>query len=287
MSDFNPLSIPVIAPDTTSVLASLPGRPFPGAPFPVVQPSNAWPGVRAFCTTREGGVGVAPFDTFNLGLGAGDDAQTVLANRRVLRQVLPSEPAWLKQVHGVRVVDADDIAIFQTEQNPPEADASVTTAPGRVLSVLTADCLSVVLSDDQGTVLGAAHAGWKGLAAGVLEQTLAAMKQKQPLARRFRAWIGPGIGADAFQVGADVRQAFAAELAMRPELCVPDLSTSEQRWLADLVGLAELRLHNVGVSQIEKSRKCTASNPKQFFSYRRDRQTGRMATLAWLDDSAR
>jgi len=247
----------------------------------VVLPARAWPGVRAFCTTRQGGLGTAPFDTFNLGLGAGDTPEVVLANRKLLSRVLPSEPAWLKQVHGVRVVDADDSTIFSSDFNAPEADASVTTCLDRVLAVLTADCLSVVLSDDRGAVLGAAHAGWKGLAAGVLEETLALMRLKQPKGTGWRAWIGPGIGAAAFQVGADVRDAFSVELALQPGLCVVDPLVAE-RWKLDLAGVAQLRLHRMGVKEVELSHRCTVNNPKQFFSYRRDRQTGRMATVAWL-----
>jgi YfiH family protein len=249
--------------------------------IPFVRPREVWSGVQALCTTRVGGVGVAPYDTLNLGLGAGDVADTVLANRRLLGNLIPSEPAWLKQVHGVRVVDADDPLIFADGQVPPEADASVTTHPDRVLAVLTADCLSVVLSDDRGTVLGAAHAGWKGLAAGVLEETLALMRLKQPLARHWRAWIGPGIGAGSFQVGEDVLAAFSAELSAQPALCVQDPMVA-QRWRVDLAGLAQLRLQKMGVAAIEQSESCTYTNPKYFFSYRRDRQTGRMATVAWL-----
>ena len=250
--------------------------------IPVVRPANVWPGVQAFCTTRAGGVGQPPFDSLNLGLGAGDQSETVLANRRLLAQLLPAEPAWLKQVHGVRVVDADDTKTFASEQSPPEADASVTTHRGRVLAVLTADCLSVVLSDTQGKVLGAAHAGWKGLAAGVLEETLSLMKRKQPEAGGWRAWIGPGIGAASFQIGADVREAFSNDLEIEPNLCTPDPHVAD-RWRLDLAGLAGLRLKKMGVLSIEQSHFCTVTNPKQFFSYRRDRQTGRMATVAWLE----
>jgi YfiH family protein len=250
-------------------------------PVPVVRPQLAWSGVKAFCTTRVGGVGVAPYDTFNLGLGAGDVPQTVLANRRLLGSFVPSQPAWLKQVHGVRVVDADHVETFSKESEPPEADASVTICPDRVLAVLTADCLSVVLSDLNGTVLGVAHAGWKGLAAGVLEQTLMLMRHKQPSASGWRAWIGPGIGAASFQVGAEVCEAFATELAARPQLCFPDPVVPE-RWRLDLAGLAQYRLEKMGVMEVEQSQQCTVTKPKQFFSYRRDRQTGRMATLAWL-----
>jgi YfiH family protein len=252
--------------------------------IPVVRPQKVWPRVQTFCTTRVGGAGETPYDTLNLGLGAGDGPQTVLENRRLLRQLLPSEPAWLKQVHGVRVVDADDPTIFADDQLPPEADASVTTHPERVLAVLTADCLSVVLSDDQATVLGVAHAGWKGLAAGVLEETLACMRQKKPAARHWRAWIGPGIGAASFQVGADVLEVFSAELRAQPSLSSPDLSVAE-RWRLDLAGLAQVRLEKMGVTDIEQSARCTYTDPKHFFSYRRDRQTGRMATVAWLSSA--
>ena len=249
--------------------------------IPVIRPAKAWSGVHTFCTTRVGGVGRPPYDSFNLGLGAGDLPETVLTNRGLLAQLIPQEPAWLQQVHGVRVVDADDPKNFVSANSPPAADASVTTQHERVLAVLTADCLSVVLADDRATVLGAAHAGWKGLAAGVLEETLSLMKRKQPDAMGWRAWIGPGIGAAAFQVGAEVCQAFAAELALEPSLCVPDPAVCD-RWRLDLAGLARLRLSKMGVGDVELSHCCTATNPKQFFSYRRDRQTGRMATLAWL-----
>jgi YfiH family protein len=187
----------------------------------------------------------------------------------------------LKQVHGVRVVDADDLSVFASNLSPPEADASVTTCPERVLAVLTADCLSVVLSDERGSVLGAAHAGWKGLAAGVLEETLALMRRKQPKGSGWRAWIGPGIGAASFQVGADVLDAFSSELSAHPALYSTDPSAAE-RWRLDLAGLAQVRLEKMGVTEIEQSKCCTVTNPKHFFSYRRDRQTGRMATVAWL-----
>lgn len=272
--------------------------------IPVVRPQAHWPGVHAFCTTRAGGVGTAPYDTLNLGLGAGDDPLIVLENRRRLRALLPAEPVWLKQVHGTCVVDADVRRLETPEASkmlftqaclPPEADAAVTGCPGRVLAILTADCLSVVMADTQGTVLGAAHAGWKGLAAGVLEATLAQMKYKQPLARQWRAWIGPGIGAASFQVGADVRDAFAAERAVQPRLFTADPLLPD-KWRADLAGLARLRLEQMGVSQIELSGFCTVTDITHpplsgapyptFFSYRRDRQTGRMATLAWLDPEA-
>ena len=248
----------------------------------LIRPNHPWRGVQLFCTTRWGGVGLAPYDNFNLGLGAGEDMQAVLRNRTILRTLLPSEPCWLKQVHGRNVVDADDALFFSEGHQPPEADAGVTQTPGRVLAILTADCLPVVLADLDGQVLGAAHAGWRGLAAGVLEHTLGAMQTKYPQARGWQAWIGPAIGARCFQVGEDVRVAFAGQGADQPGLFVKD-PTDAQKWLADLAGLALWRLKRLGVEQVENSGLCTVSDPgQQFFSYRRDRQTGRMATLAWL-----
>jgi YfiH family protein len=221
-----------------------------------------------------------------LGLGAGEDIQTVLHNRALLNTMLPSEPCWLKQVHGREVIDADDTLFFAEGRQPPEADACVTQTPGRVLTILTADCLPVVLADLDGQVLGSAHAGWRGLAAGVLEQTLSAMQTKYPQARGWQAWIGPAIGAKNFQVGEDVRTAFAEQGAEQPELFVKDPADA-QKWLADLAGLAVWRLKRMGVEQIENSGLCTVSDQgKQFFSYRRDRQTGRMATLAWLEPAS-
>lgn len=251
----------------------------------LIRPQQAWHGVQLFCTTRHGGVGEPPYDSLNLGLGTQDNPANVHENRRRLRHVLPNEPAWLQQVHGVRVVDADDLQLFGSNQPPPAADASVSSTPGRVLAVLTADCLSVVMADQAGTVVGVAHAGWKGLAAGVLEATLQLMRAKLPQATEWRAWVGPGIGAKAFQVGEDVRLAFLGKGAKQLGHFLPDPLESG-KWRADLAGLACWRLRQMGVQHIENSGLCTVNDPKrQFFSYRRDRQTGRMATLAWLGAS--
>ncbi|MBO1110891.1 peptidoglycan editing factor PgeF [Bordetella petrii] len=236
-----------------------------------------WPGVRYFCTTRGGGAGVAPHDTLNLGLRAGDQPGTVLENRRRVRAAAPSEPLWLRQVHGADVVDADGAL-----PDEPAADASVTAAPGRVLAIMVADCLPVVMADLDGTVVGAAHAGWRGLAGGVLERTLERLRAKAPHARGWRAWVGPGIGPEAFEVGADVREAFAAlgpqalaHFAPRPGLA--------GKWLADLPALALLRLRRAGVQDAQACGLCTVSDPARFFSYRRDGVTGRMALLAWRE----
>ncbi len=257
-------------------------QPLTQSALTLIRPKQAWQGVQLFCTTRQGGVGEAPYDTFNLGLGTQDNPDNVHENRRRLRQVLPSDPAWLKQVHGVRVVDADDPQLFASNEGPPAADASVSTTPGRVLAVLTADCLSVVLADQAGTVVGAAHAGWKGLAAGVLEATLQRMQAKRPMASGWRAWVGPGIGTQAFQVGEEVRVAFQGKGAEQASHFLPD-PLEPGKWRADLAGLACWRLGQMGVQHIENSGLCTVNDPQRhFFSYRRDRQTGRMATLAWL-----
>ncbi|WP_459617897.1 peptidoglycan editing factor PgeF [Bordetella sp. 2513F-2] len=240
-----------------------------------------WPGVRYFCTTRGGGVGQAPYDTLNLGLRAGDRPEVVAENRRRVRAAVPGEPLWLRQVHGSVVVDAD----APLSEPEPAADASVTCRPDRVLAIMVADCLPVVMADAEGTVLGVAHAGWRGLSGGVLEATLAAMRAKAPRAGGWRAWIGPGIGPDAFEVGADVLAAFTADdpdaaAAFRPR---PDVAG---KWWADLPALAQRRLRRAGVAQPESSGLCTASDPGRFFSYRRDRETGRMALLAWLGSDA-
>ncbi|MFU1915100.1 peptidoglycan editing factor PgeF [Bordetella avium] len=235
-----------------------------------------WKGVTYFCTTREGGVGVPPHDSFNLGVRAGDHPEAVAENRRRLAAALPGEPRWLRQVHGPVVHDAD-------QARPDEeiaADASVTTEPGRVLAIMVADCLPVLIADAQGQVLGAAHAGWRGLAGGVLENTLALMRSKKPAADGWRAWVGPGIGPSAFEVGADVLEAFGA--AGDAEVAQFFHAAAEGKWLADLPGLARLRLKRAGVSDVALSGLCTFQDRARFFSYRRDRETGRMAMLAWL-----
>lgn len=245
--------------------------------LPVVTGGD-WPGVRYFCTTRAGGVGTAPHDTLNLGLRADDKPDAVAENRRRVRAAVPGEPLYLRQVHGADVVDADAPA----ETVEPPADASVTVRPGRVLAIMVADCLPVVMSDEHGSVLGVAHAGWRGLAGGVLENTLRAMRARQPAARGWRAWVGPGIGPAAFEVGEDVLQAFAPDGPETLALFTPRPGIAG-KWLADLPGLARLRLRRAGVAQPTLSGLCTVSDADRFFSYRRDRVTGRMALLAWLE----
>ncbi len=246
------------------------------AGLPVVT-GPEWPGVNYFCTTRAGGVGVAPHDTLNLGLRAGDNPDAVAENRRRVRAAVPSDPLWLRQVHGSEVADADQPGL----QPEPALDASVTAQPGRVLAIMVADCLPVVIADADGTVLGAAHAGWRGLSGGVLEHTLAAMRAKAPRATAWRAWVGPGIGPREFEVGQDVLDAFTADDPATARYFTPRPGIPG-KWLADLAGLADFRLRRAGVQEVALSGLCTVTQADRYFSYRRDGQTGRMALLAWL-----
>jgi YfiH family protein len=236
-----------------------------------------WPApgnVRALITTRNGGVSTGPYASFNLGAGSGDDAAAVAENRARLRRFLPGDPVWLKQVHGTAVADADAHAGTKAEV---EADAAIARGAGIVCAVLAADCLPVLLADAAGSVVGAAHAGWRGLAAGVVEKAIAAM-QIDPAT--LVAYLGPCISGARFEVGADVRDAFcsgdaAAEVAFAPK--------AKGKWLANLPMLASLRLMRAGVSQhsIFGSGACTYDEPERFHSYRRDGASGRMAALIW------
>lgn len=233
-----------------------------------------WPAparVRACVTTRAGGVSQPPFDSCNLGDHVGDDPQAVAENRRRLQQALNCRPAWLSQVHGIRVVEADP-ALVQ------EADASWSGTPGVASAILTADCLPVLFCDRAGTRVAAAHAGWRGLAAGMLEAALDAL-DREP--EEVLVWLGPAIGPDAFEVGPEVREAFLAgypqaEAAFRP-------GTHPGKYLADLYQLARIRLAARGVTAVYGGGLCTWSDPR-FYSYRRVARTGRFASLIWLTD---
>jgi YfiH family protein len=233
------------------------------------------PGVVAFTTVRHGaGVSAPPFDAFNMGLRSGDDPEAVARNRFALRELagLPSAPRWLRQVHGTRVRRFDAPV---DEADEPEADAAVTSTAGVVLAILTADCLPVVMAARDGGEVAAAHAGWRGLAAGVLEATLAAMHAPPG---EVVAWLGPAAGPSAYEVGRDVFDAFVerepdARTAFRP--------TRPGHWHVDLYALARRRLHAAGVGAVHGGTHCTLSDPGRFFSHRRDARTGRMATLAW------
>lgn len=233
-----------------------------------------WPAparVRALSTTRAGGVSVAPYDSLNLGTHVGDDAANVAANRAQVRRIVPSEPAWLNQVHGTAVVDAAAVA------GVPDADASVSRTPGAVCVVMTADCLPVLLCDRAGSVVGAAHAGWRGLHGGVIEATVAAM---QVAPADVIAWLGPAIGPTAFEVGDEVRAAFVATDAIADAAFKP--AGQPGKWLADIYLLARQRLAALGVTAVYGGDCCTVSESRRFFSYRRDGVTGRMGTLVWL-----
>lgn len=241
-----------------------------------------WEGVRYFCTTRQGGVSSSPWASLNLGAHVGDDSGAVSRNRQRVRAMLPGEPVWLTQVHGVEVFDADKPTGHGQTDAAPIADAAVTLQANRVLAIMTADCLPVVLASTDGRALGAAHAGWRGLADGVLENTLRALRDCLPGNAAWRAWIGPAIGPANFEVGDDVHAAFVDKDPDMAQFFVPKAEPG--KWLADLPGLAQLRLLKAGVGMIELSNACTFNQPATYFSYRRDGATGRMVTLAWLAD---
>jgi YfiH family protein len=229
-------------------------------------------------TTRAGGVSRPPYDGFNIASHVGDDPAAVAENRRLLRRDLPSEPMWLQQIHG------SGVARFSGDE-VPAADASVAFQPGQVCVVQTADCLPVLFCDQEGRVVAAAHAGWRGLAAGVLEETVAAMGVAPG---RILAWLGAAIGPTAFEVGEEVREAFVSQHALAATAFRPalpgTLDEMPRKWLADLYALARLRLAAVGVDKVYGGGLCTFRDKARFYSYRRDGQTGRMASLIWLQE---
>lgn len=235
-------------------------------------------GVQAAFTLRSGGASVPPWDSLNLGAHVGDDPLAVVRNRRRVAQALslPAEPHWLSQVHGTAVHEAR--APVADAVPVPVADAAVTRQAGVVLAIMVADCLPVLLAAEDGSVLGAAHAGWRGLAAGVIERTVEAMDHEPA---GLRAWLGPCIGPRHFEVGGEVREAFmaAGDAAGAFE------ATPGGRWLCDLPALATARLRRLGVMRIAGGQWCTVADPVRFFSHRRDRQTGRMAALLWRGPS--
>ena len=229
------------------------------------------PGVKAFVTSRSGGVSTGPYASLNLGTRVGDDAHAVSENRARVRAFLPADPRWLHQVHGTRVVQADRVA------QETSADAAFTRVCGVVCTVQVADCLPVLFCDREGTCVAAAHAGWRGLSAGVLEQTIAALGLP---ASRLIAWLGPAIGPRAFEVGADVLSAFAQS---DPSHSAFAAAADPGKWLADLFALARERLASAGLSAISGGGLCSFSDPARFFSHRRDRITGRQAAFIWLE----
>lgn len=234
-----------------------------------------WPApanVKALSTSRLGGVSQGVFASLNLGTHVGDELAAVAQNRLLLKENagVPDEPAWLNQVHGTEVLVLDD-----WQGGLAHADAAVTKTAGQVCVVMTADCLPVLFCDNKGQQVAAAHAGWRGLCDGVIEQTLQLFEDP----REVMVWLGPAIGPAAFEVGAEVRAAFVAHNAGANRAFVP---AGHDKYLADIYLLARQRLAAAGVTQIYGGKHCTVSQPQQFFSYRRDGQTGRMASLIWL-----
>jgi len=239
-----------------------------------------WPapaGVGALMTTRAGGCSAGPYASLNMGERCGDDPGAVEENRRRLEALLPAAPVWLRQMHGAQVANADAARRSAIE---PEADAAVARLPGTVCAVQVADCMPVLLADERATVVGAAHAGWRGLRAGVIEATLDAMRIAP---ERMLAWLGPAIGPRAYEVGDEVRQAFlesdsAAASAFR--------AARPDHWWLDLYAVARQRLAARGIERVYGGDFCTHADAARFFSYRRDRVTGRMAALIWLERAA-
>jgi YfiH family protein len=235
-----------------------------------------WPAparVRALVTTRAGGVSAGGCASLNLGMRCGDDADAVAENRSRLAARLPSAPVWLRQVHGVAVADADAARAAGEE---PEADAAVARRANTVCAVLVADCMPVLFADDSATVVAAAHAGWRGLAAGVLEETLDAMHVRPG---SVLAWLGPAIGARVYEVGDEVREAFLARDAAAEQAFT---LTRPGHWLLDLYRVARQRLAAHGVTRVTGGGFCTFTDSARFFSHRRDPKSGRMAAVVWL-----
>jgi hypothetical protein len=238
----------------------------------VIEPRWAAPArVKAWTTTRQGGVSLGPWRNLNLGAACGDNARAVAENRRRLAARLPAGPLWLSQVHGGRVIEHPGAVT-----DSPEADAVLTSRPGEVCAVLTADCLPVLLADLDGDQVATAHAGWRGLAAGVLENTVRAMSAAP---ERIAAWLGPAICQDHYEVGPEVRAAFVRQEADAAAAFLPH----HDRWLADLHMLARLKLERAGLTQVSSAGLCTACDPQRFFSHRRDAVTGRMASVIWIE----
>ncbi len=235
-----------------------------------------WPApanVHALQTTRVGGFSSGPYASLNLGDHVGDDPIAVERNRGLLEPLVPSEPIWLEQVHGA------DVVMAEAASCRPRADGCVAHGNNAVCAIMTADCLPVLLCDEEGSVVAAAHAGWRGLASGILEATVQRMDVS---AVRLMAWLGPAIGPQAFEVGAEVREAF---LQLDPAAEVAFASVPQQddmaKYFANLYLLARQRLNKLGINQVYGGDYCTYSDPDRFFSYRRDGRTGRMATLVW------
>ena len=235
-----------------------------------------WPAaarVHAFVTTRAGGVSEGEYASLNLGANGGDESANVAHNRRIVREKLPAEPRWMAQVHGAEVAILDGLA----RDSVPRSDAAVARGSGEVCAVLTADCMPVFLADTEGKRVGVAHAGWRGMAAGVIENAVRAM-EVDPAS--VVAWMGPAIGPEEFEVGPEVREAFLAvdagsEAAFRAH--------RPGKFMADLYALARRRLERAGVTRIHGGGFCTFRDAERFFSYRREKRSGRMGAFIWIE----
>jgi polyphenol oxidase len=233
-----------------------------------------WPAparVKAYVTTRAGGVSRAPFASLNLGDHVGDVPGDVASNRALLKVYLPSEPQWLRQVHGTNVVSADAV------EAGIGADGAYSAHTGTVCAILTADCLPVLICDRNGSMVGAAHAGWRGLSQSIIEKTIAAMRVPPP---ELLVFLGPAIGPAHYEVGDDVRDVFIRDDENAVTAFLPN---ANGKWLANLYELAQLRLRRIGVEEIYGGDFCTFEDSKRFYSYRRDGKTGRMASLIWIE----
>jgi YfiH family protein len=248
----------------------MPDSPIDAIPLhDLITPDWLAPGnVRAFSTTRKCGFSKGKWGQLNLGAHCGDNPEHVYQNRGLLQALLPSSPRWLRQVHGTAVADWSD-----TYHPDIEADAIVSSQPGQVCAVLTADCLPVLFCNRRGDRVGIAHAGWRGLANGILEATVRALDETPT---QLMAWMGPAIGPQVYEVGADVAEAFPGEFPA-------GFTPRGDRFLMDIYALAKLKLAAVGVHAVYGGAYCTLSDSGRFFSYRRDGVTGRMASLIWLD----
>lgn len=252
--------------------------PASGAPPQVLAPE--WPApkaVHAAFTLRTGGVSAPPYDSLNVGAHVGDRAEAVAENRRRVRAQLelPAEPLWLEQVHGTEVLDLGSMS-SQSPAATLTADAAIARRPGTICVMQVADCMPVLFAARDASAVAAAHAGWRGLAAGVLEATVARLGVP---ARELIAWLGPAIGPRHFEVGEEVRAAF---LRPDPGAAAAFSPNARGRWQCDLAALARRRLTALGIDAVWGSSRCTYSDPARFFSYRRDGRCGRMAALIWL-----
>ena len=233
-----------------------------------------WPAparVRAFVTTRAGGVSRGAYATMNLSASNGDEPVDVARNRAIVCAALPAMPTWMRQVHGTEVLDLD-----RWSGDRPTADAAVAGLQGKVCNVLTADCLPLLLCDTEGNRVAVAHAGWRGLAAGVIENAVASL---QALPGEVLAWMGPAIGPKAFEVGPEVREAFVSRDARAESAFAPHVPG---KFMADLYALARLRLESVGITSIHGGGFCTYTETQRFFSYRREKMSGRLGAFIWL-----